>query len=752
MIGKPRFKSSYHVELTEPEGVFLLSEQSYFLLHGELYCRLARLIDGRRTADDIVEELAGEVAPVNVYYALNRLQHLGFITEASSSSIPTGVSAFWELLDLDPRLTDSQLQQATVSVIQIGDFPLEPFKSSLDALNIQRGQYGDLSVIVTDDYLREEIRDTNITALTSGRPWLIVKPVGAVLWIGPVFRPGITACWECLAHRIRTNRLVESYLDSRREGTTPFPISRAALPATLQIAYNLAAIETAKLIVRGLAQPGCQLTTFNCLNWETQTHTVVRRPQCHRCGNLTSRSNADPVPMVLQSKQSRFTADGGYRTVSPEQTFAQYKHHISPITGAVSHLHSLRTDDSPYMHVYNANHNPAAKTDKLFFLRKGLRANSGGKGATDAQAKTSALCEALERYSGIFQGDEVRKRASYKQLGDRAIHPNRCMLFSENQYRGRRELNKRQLHAFHRIADPLNEDDDIEWTPVWSLTHHQTQYVPTSYCYYDYPSQGASYCFADSNGNAAGNTLEEAILQGLLELVERDSVALWWYNRVRRPKVDLECFDEPYIRALVKYFETLERDLWVLDLSSDLSIPVFAAVSRRNNDLSEEITLGCGAHLDPRIGVLRSLTELTQFLVGANLYYNSIDRNSDGNGVDDPSFHDWFKTATLATQPYLVPDESAQAMRYISCAARRQDIRESVYRCQKIMEKQGMEVLVLDQTRPDIELPVAKVIVPGLRHFWARFAPGRLYDVPVMLGWHPQQLTETQLNPIPMFL
>ena len=202
----------------------------------------------------------------------------------------------------------------------------------------------------------------------------------------------------------------------------------------------------------------------------------------------------------------------------------------------------------------------------------------------------------------------------------------------------------------------------------------------------------------------------------------------------------------------MKYFETLERDLWVLDLSSDLTIPVFAAVSRRNNDLSEEITLGFGAHLDPRIGVLRALTELNQFLVGANLYYKSIDRNSHDNGVDGPAFHDWFKTATLANQPYLVPDDSAQSTRYSSCAARSEDVRESICRCQEIMEKQGMEVLVLDQTRPDIGLPVAKVIVPGLRHFWARFAPGRLYDVPVTLGWHPQRLTENQLNPIPMFL
>jgi ribosomal protein S12 methylthiotransferase accessory factor len=61
-------------------------------------------------------------------------------------------------------------------------------------------------------------------------------------------------------------------------------------------------------------------------------------------------------------------------------------------------------------------------------------------------------------------------------------------------------------------------------------------------------------------------------------------------------------------------------------------------------------------------------------------------------------------------------------------------------------------MLVLDQTRPDIGLPVVKVLVPGLRHFWARYAPGRLYDVPVQMGWLAQPLREEQLNPVPMFL
>lgn len=77
---------------------------------------------------------------------------------------------------------------------------------------------------------------------------------------------------------------------------------------------------------------------------------------------------------------------------------------------------------------------------------------------------------------------------------------------------------------------------------------------------------------------------------------------------------------------------------------------------------------------------------------------------------------------------------------------------DDVRACQALVERAGMEMLVLDQTRPEVGLPVARVIVPGLRHFWARLAPGRLYDVPVQLGWLSRPLAEDELNPIAMFL
>jgi len=54
--------------------------------------------------------------------------------------------------------------------------------------------------------------------------------------------------------------------------------------------------------------------------------------------------------------------------------------------------------------------------------------------------------------------------------------------------------------------------------------------------------------------------------------------------------------------------------------------------------------------------------------------------------------------------------------------------------------------LVLDLTRPDIGLNVVKVVVPGMRFFWQRFAPGRLYDVPVEMGWLNEPTPESGVN------
>jgi ribosomal protein S12 methylthiotransferase accessory factor len=750
MLERPRLKPNLVAQVVPPETVYLLSEREHFALSGGLYALLAPYLDGRHTIDELVDRLENEVAAPEVFYALMQLESRGFLCEAEEGVAPE-VAAYWSSLGLDPRTTRSRLEATGVRVAAFGGAPAEPFAAALAALGCQPRADGEFGVVLVDDYLQPELDAYNREALEQGRPWLLVKPVGLVLWLGPLFRPGQTGCWACLAQRLRGNRPVEAFLQRFRGANTPLAVARAALPSSVQAGLGLAASETARAIALSAGQGGPldgKLVTVDLASLQTQSHWLTRRPQCPRCGQPARNDRPEAAPVVLQSRKKAFTTDGGYRTTPPEETLQRLKRHVSPITGAVSVLESsVAAKDTP-LHLYSAGHNWGRPGIDLPGLRQALRSRSGGKGVTDVQARASALCEAIERYAALYRGDEPVVKGTLAQLGPAAVHPNECLLISETQFQQREAFNA-AASPFHWLPQPFDPAREVEWTPAWSLTAGTCRYLPAAYCYFGYPLPlDHQFSRSDSNGCAAGNTREEAILQGLLELVERDSVGLWWYNRIRRPRLDLDSFGEPYFRSLADYYRSQGRDIWVLDITSDLGIPSFAALSCRTPE-RKDVVFGFGAHLDPAIGVLRAVTEMNQM-------FSYVLAPHAGNGADrgplDRDLRRWFQTATLENQPYLAPQEGA-APRARADYDRlwTDDLREDVLVCVDVVRRHGLEVLVLDQTQPDIELDVVRVVVPGLRHFWPRFAPGRLYDVPVRMGWLPAPLQEDQFNPIPMF-
>lgn len=750
MLNQPKFKSCFQVETVESVGVFLLAESDYAILTGRLYELLAPLIDGRHTVDDIIELLQGKASAAEVYYTLMLMEQKGYIVE-NDDSLPSEVEAFCNILNVDTKLAKSRLQSTKVSVTSFGAVPTQPFIELLRSLNIQVSEEGDIAVVLTDDYLQPGLDTFNQKALQSQRPWMLVKPVGKIIWIGPIFYPEKTGCWECLAQRLRANRPVETFIQ-KQKGISTLPTSFAVIPTTLQTGLNLAATEIAKWIVQAQNKRlEGSLVTFDTISLKTENHILIERPQCPCCGDAEYLANREPSPVILESRKKTFTNDGGHRCLSPEETLKKYEQHISPITGTVRALRPMSQSNNGLTNIYVAGHNFATMFDSLYFLRENIRGRSGGKGKTELQAKASAFCEAIERYSGLFQGYEIRQKDTYEKMGKKAIHPNACLNFSEEQYRTRHEWNASYYctSLFQKVPEPFDEEIEIEWTPVWSLTAQEFKYLPTAYCYYGYQNLPKPYCWADSNGTAAGNTKEEAILQGFMELVEREGVGLWWYNRIKRPLVDLDSFDDPYLQALKDYYKTLNRDIWVLDITSDFNIPVFAAISRRTDKEIEDIIFGFGAHFDPKIAILRAVTEVNQVLPAV---LSVADDGKTEYISSDALALEWWKTAKLENQPYLVADASVAPKRYSDYPQLgSDDLLEDVMNCVKIAEKNGMETLVLDQTRPDIGLNVVKVIVPGMRHFWKRLAPGRLYDVPVKLGWLPAPLLEEQLNPFPVF-
>jgi bacteriocin biosynthesis cyclodehydratase domain-containing protein len=749
MLNKPQFRPHFHVQVVPPDHVFLVSETKTHVLEGAIYQHLAPLLTGEHGLEGLMTELADKVTSPEMFFALHRLEGRGYIVEADAR-VPPPSAAFWSAMALAPSAAAARVAAATVSIRVAGAIDAGPLIAALSAVGIRVDDAGEAAVVLTDDYARGDLAEINAEALASGRPWLLAKPVGAVMWTGPMFVPGRTACWACLHDRLRRNRHVDSFVQARTGRETSLGRSLAALPGSLQTGMGLAATEIARWIAQGSTSPlEGHINTLDLVTLESRTHAVTRRPQCPVCGDPAAYSGP-PGPLTLASCPKRFTADGGHRAFTPEETYDRVKSLVSPITGVVTSLLRKEPVDNGLTFSYASGHDFSVVSDDIKALQANMRYRSGGKGMNDVQARVSGICEAVERYSGVHRGDEYTLLASERELGDSAVHLNDILLFSDRQFEQRQAWNRTCSDSYyHVVPEPLDPDREIAWVPYWSLTNQCARHVPAALTYYGHPDGGRGFAFSDANGTAAGNTREEAILQGLLELVERDSVALWWYNRVPRPAVDLESFDLPYCRTLSRYYASLNRDLWVLDLTSDLGIPTYAAVSRRTDRPAEDIIVSFGAHLDPMVALTRALTESNQFLP-------ALSRTTPDGATrylhPDAEAIAWWKEATIANQPYLVPDASARAVQRADHATpRSEDLRDDVQWIVDRLEGHGLEVLALDQTRPDVGLPVVKMIVPGLRHFWRRLGPGRLYDVPVKLGWLDRPCDETALNPYSMF-
>ncbi|MEU9079892.1 TOMM precursor leader peptide-binding protein [Kitasatospora sp. NPDC048538] len=725
------FRRHLRAEIVPGEAVYLVSPRGTTALSGSTIQKVAPLLDGSRTLTEI--RAAAQIPAADLDRMLDRLGAAGLVGFHTGRQ-DAAAGAYWDLAGVGGP-TD-----AALTVLALGGADAAAAERACRAAGLTCGPGAPFTLVVCDDYLDPALAEFNAARLADGRPWLPAKPYGAQLLVGPVFRPGAGPCWSCLAVRLRSHRRGESHVRRALGLAGPVRLPDASLAATRELGLQTAALEAVKWLA-GVRNDGQNaLWALDTLVLGATHHPVARRPQCPDCGDPGLIADRARQPVRPASRPKGVTGGNGHRALSAEQMWERFGHLADPVTGIVERV--VRDPRSPsFLHCYQSGPNLALTEAGLASMRAGLRMQSGGKGRTDLDARVSGLCEAVERYSASRAGDEATVLGSYRDLAADAVHPGACMLFDELQYRDRAEWNAPGI-PFQHVPERFDEDAEIEWTPVWSLTGGRHRLLPTAMLYY---GDGApASILADSNGNAAGGTLEDATLQGLLELVERDAVALWWYNRTRHAAVDPTAFGDPWVAALPERFRELGRELWVLDLTSDLGVPVMAAVSRRVDGPAEDIVLGFGAHLDPAVALSRAVTELGQMLPAVTNGYTP--------GLP-AHLLEWWREAKVDSQPYLAPDPGRPARTPADYAyTPRTDLREDLEHLCALARSHGLEVLVLDQTRPDLGIPVVKVVVPGLRHFWARFAPGRLFDVPVRTGLLDAPTHYENLNPIPLFL
>ena len=732
-----QFAPNFTVYVLPPDVVCLYSEHRKFFLYGELYCALASAIAAGKSLRDLARELEGDFPADKVEEALKRLRDRRFIVPRGRVP-PSTTDAYWASLGLPLEAAKANLQKVRVRIQAIDVQGAAELGAALRDLGVRvEKRSGDLTIALVSDYLEERLADLNRQHLADQKPWLLVQPSGIFPLVGPLLRPGQSACWTCLSERMKRNREIKAFLDHRRPRCiSNSPLAREALG---QSAIQLAAVEIAKAIATDFGTDlKDHLISLDLLGSTILRHYVTARPQCPSCGREELRNpRRAPVPIELGAGGKLLMTSGGYRSVPPAATVARFRKHVSPLTGVVSRLERIDAD-LPLNTNYLATHNFSYRPQSVDELRAGLSSGSFGKGSTAEQGEASALMEAIERYSGIFQGDEIRLTRRFTDFRPgTAIHPNNILLFSDAQLRGDQSAATEDRDELAMPA-PFDATANIEWSPVWSLRDERFKFLPTSILYFSYPAHEQHS--ADSNGCAAGNTFEEAIVQGFLELVERDSYAIWWYNQLQRGEVDLGQFEDSYIRDLKLQLAETGRRLWVLDITSDLGVPSFVALAHWEENSQQQIEFGSGAHFDARIALLRALTELNQFLSIGLMGGRSSETLCHHGSSTFPAFR-------LEDHPCLTPNPDRRACLERSSKFSELDTREQVMTCMRLAKKEGLDFLVLDQTRLDIEVPVARVIVPGLRHFYRRFAPGRLYDVPVKLQLRSRPLSENELNP-----
>jgi len=316
-----------------------------------------------------------------------------------------------------------------------------------------------------------------------------------------------------------------------------------------------------------------------------------------------------------------------------------------------------------------------------------------GKGFTAVQAQVSLTMEGIERYCSEFR-DEYRSRLvldSYKSLKKKrlaVLDPAALILPQFSSYA---------------------PDDVFHWVSGYDLIGREEILAPACAVYHPFHLDDKPLINTHTDGIASGNTMEEAVIHGLMEVIERDAWSIAKFSGEACDAVVIE--DRPenqFLLDIVDKFNRANIEIVAKDITSDIGIPVIAAFSQ---DLEQESMIpidGFGAHLDPKVAMARALTEVATTRA---LFIQKY--GFDGLREDLPAYY--FMDSMEEDFRFYAHAEKALADMEVGY---HDDLLEDIKKSAGIMQSRGYErLIVVDLTRPDIGLPTVRVIVPGMEAF-----------------------------------
>jgi ribosomal protein S12 methylthiotransferase accessory factor len=374
-----------------------------------------------------------------------------------------------------------------------------------------------------------------------------------------------------------------------------------------------------------------------------------------------------------------------------------------------------------------------------------------GKGSSENEAIRGAIGEAIEHYCAAhFDTHKTRQALSIAVLPD-AVTPAECVLYSDSQY-AKRDFSYRRW----------NRKDEITWVPMTELPDERQVFAPATLVYLNQGQARAEdlFCPSTSNGLAAGDDLESAILHGLCELIERDAFLITWMNQLPAPEV-LFSAEAGIAHSIREHYARFGVEIHVFNISTDLPAHVMMGLCVDSTGHGPAAVVGLGCHLNPAVAVQKALFEVCQVRPGEVRRFQQdrpaehLKSYRDVHSLQEHSafFH---PLERLSEFSFLLDTGRSEYLKNIPIRTSG-SVTEDLQTCVKGLKGAGARVLYADVTTPDVTrygLRVVRTIATGLQpmHFgWGeeRLGGRRLYEIPKVLGYSSEIRGERDLNPCP---
>jgi YcaO-like protein with predicted kinase domain len=334
---------------------------------------------------------------------------------------------------------------------------------------------------------------------------------------------------------------------------------------------------------------------------------------------------------------------------------------------------------------------------------------SQGKGLDLDSAKASGLMESIESYHAERVHLPI-KFASYNELK-----------FTHKLI----DVQKLPRPKHSRFHDDLS----LPWIEGEDLIGGGRCWLPFEAVHTDFrlpPQSGSGAFFHSSNGLASGNDWLEAVSHGICELVERDSTSLWYAKNSEaraRTRLDVRSIDDPDCIDLLDRYRRAGVAVAVWETTSDVGLPSFdCLIIERNLDRIRPLAaaFGAGCHVVREVAFLRALTEAAQ----SRLTSISGSRDDRDRGMYERA-HQW---DTLCELHAFITNEEGPLRSFRDVPTfPSNSLEEDVTLQLNSLRAAGIgQVIVVDLSRREFEIPVVKVVIPGLEvpHRMAGYTPG----------------------------